>query len=102
MSGLRIHRCLTCGTAAFPRRIWCPTCGGREWVSEIATRGVVTATTCIRRAVGTAPGHAPPRLATVWLDDGPPVVAGFDDGIRPEDAVEIFERDGAPWVRRLE
>jgi uncharacterized protein len=99
VNGLRIWRCLGCGTAAFPRRAWCPACGSRDWAPEVARRGRIAETTVVRRAVG-VDDLDPVRLATVALDDGPTVIAGVADGAEPGDAVFVEERDGAPVAMR--
>ena len=40
---LRVFVCGSCGRAAFPERLLCPQCGGRDWHEERVRSGVLEA-----------------------------------------------------------
>jgi uncharacterized protein len=74
VSGVTVSACPTCGWRGFPRRLWCPNCGGDRLYDVAVDGGVVEELTCVHRAAGRARG-TPVRLATVRLDGGGHVIA---------------------------
>jgi uncharacterized OB-fold protein len=94
MSDFAIPACANCGHAIWPPRLACPVCGAAEWNERPAPTGTL-------EDVTEAPGYdgEPIRLGTVKIADGPPVIAGVDDGIEPGDPVSLELVDGALRAR---
>jgi uncharacterized protein len=77
VSGVIVSACPACGWRGFPRRLWCPSCGGDGLHDVVVEGGVVEEVTRVHRAAGRLRG-APARLGTVRLDGGGRVVARLD------------------------
>ncbi len=63
-NGVRIWRCIECGTAYFPERLLCPRCGGHDFAEDRVTEGVIEEITVIRHVLGQTDWQ-PHRLANV-------------------------------------
>lgn len=74
MRGVIVSACPACGWRGFPRRLWCPSCGGDGLFDVAVDGGVVEEVTRVHRAAG-RPRGAPVRLGTVLLDGGGRAVA---------------------------
>jgi hypothetical protein len=98
VTGLAV--CVRCDTAAFPRPLWCPRCGGDAWREEELGAGLVEETTFVRRAPGRSL-QPPPRLGTVRLDAGPVLVARLDPGAAAGGRVWVELDGGAPVARPI-
>jgi Rubredoxin-like zinc ribbon domain (DUF35_N) len=70
--------CATCGNAAFPRRLLCPRCGGREWRTEPVDTGVVERASGSVAAVRTPLG---PVLLARLVGTGPEVTLDSDGSV---------------------
>ena len=79
---MTIYQCRRCGFLAFPRRLWCPTCGGRSWRRAKHAEGVVETVTCLERGYGirSDEGHF---VCTLRLDGGPAVIARLIERLEP-------------------
>jgi uncharacterized OB-fold protein len=75
--------CTACGAAAFPPRVLCPRCGGRQWREEHVTGGAVVRTTT-RDAT---------RIASVRTPLGPLLVVRLLGAAAPGDRV-VLDDDG--------
>ena len=80
----RLPVCAACGRAAFPQRVLCPSCGGREWTTGDASTGVVEEAT-ERDGV---------RIVSVRTGLGPVVIARAEVPAAAGDAV-VLGSDGA-------
>jgi hypothetical protein len=110
MSDFAIPACTNCGHAIWPPRLACPVCGAAEWEEVPAPTGTLLDVT-------EAPGYdgEPIRLGTVRLavlygaggakrnswpeGEGPPAIAGVDDGVEAGDSVSLGLVDGALRAR---
>jgi uncharacterized OB-fold protein len=94
MTELQIQRCDTCGTSAFPDRLWCPGCGGGELRHVAAGPGRVEEETTLRRSA------EPVQLGTVRLDSGPLVIARLAPGAGAGTEVHLeVSPSHAIWAR---
>jgi len=89
---LTVAECCGCGYLAYPPRILCPNCGGGEWRSRPAGRGVVTEVTESREGV---------RLAAVRSDGGVRIVARLLDEAAAGDRVELLREGKVALARSL-
>lgn len=110
MSDFAVPACTNCGHAIWPPRLACPVCGAAEWEEVPAPTGTLLDVT-------EAPGYdgEPVRLGTVRLavlyadpsgkrnswpeGEGPPAIAGVDEGLKPGDSVSLELVDGALRAR---
>ena len=99
-TGVPVSACARCGRVAFPRRFFCPTCGGTEWQEKRSEHGRVEEVTILRRTAGLpVPGSV--RLGLVRLDGGPAIVARLEGGATAGSRVEMSVDDGAPVAQPL-
>lgn len=98
MTGLAV--CAACGRAAFPRPLWCASCGADAWREEELGAGRVEETTFVRRAPGRDLA-APSRLGTVRLDAGLPLVARLAPGASAGVRVWVELEGTAPVARPI-
>ena len=80
--------CEACGWVGRPRRLWCPQCGGGQWVDVGAQHGVLRALTAIERSVG---GRIDPAVSVglVELTSGGFVIVGVDGPMSVGDTVTV-------------
>jgi uncharacterized OB-fold protein len=68
---LEAAKCRSCGFVAFPPRVVCPTCRGREFVpARLAEAGALLTYTVIRVPPGPFEDQAPYAVGIAELDDG--------------------------------
>ena len=91
--------CDACGWVGRPRRLWCPRCGGRQWVPVDSATGLVRATTSIRRANGVSL-DPPLVLALVRLDACGSVIAALPGGASEGTRVTVTYESGSFVARR--
>lgn len=97
--GIPIAQCLRCGHRVFPDRLVCSACGGDEWRHARLDRGTVEAVTVVHRAPGRQL-EPPVRLGTVWLTDGPRLIARLEDDLEPRAEAEVELALGVVVARR--
>jgi len=98
VSGPIVSVCASCGWRGFPRRLWCPLCGGERLGEEEVRAGLVEDETVLHRAAGRTLGGEVP-LGTVLLDGGGRAVARLA-GAMAGDRVVVTLTDGALVARR--
>ncbi|MDF2751754.1 MAG: Rubredoxin-like zinc ribbon domain [Gaiellaceae bacterium] len=96
MSGVPVSVCAVCGWRGFPRRFWCPRCGGDDVATELVEAGVVAERTTLRRAAG-RPSTPPVPIATVRLAGGGAAIARLDAA--EDGRVALTLMGGAPVAR---
>ncbi len=90
---LVLPRCTDCGHHIWYPRSWCPVCGHDDvtW-TELSGRGVVYATSVLRKAMGPWATATPFIVAYVELDEGPRVltnvIADQPEQVRVGDRVQ--------------
>ena len=101
---LLLKYCLECGRPHYYPRTYCPYCWGETEWREASGRGVVFATTTVRR-VGLPPfsQRVPYNLSIVELDEGPRmltnIVGGDPEAIRIDMPVEFSPTlDETQWM----
>ena len=96
MTELQIQRCESCGTNAFPDRLWCPGCGAGKFQHAPAGSGHVEEETTLRRP----PTVEPVVLGTVRLEAGPLVIARLATGAQAGTRVRLERTsEGTIWAR---
>lgn len=85
---LSAYRCTHCAAVCFPRRHFCPACGGGRWSTVDASRGEIDEITVVRHRAG-AGSRQPTVLATVRTVAGPAIVARLEHAARRGDAVRL-------------
>ena len=93
--GLTAGECARCGQVTFPRRLWCPTCGGADFRPRAVDAGTVEHATTVRHAAGRA-DWVPVELGAVRLDDGAIMIARLEPGVAPGQQVRLRGGDAAP------
>ena len=98
MNGPLVSVCATCGWRSFPRRLWCPSCGGERLVEEEVRAGLVEDETVLRHSAGRTPAGEVP-LGTILLDGGGRAIARLT-GSAAGDRVVLTFADGALVAQR--
>jgi uncharacterized OB-fold protein len=94
--------CDACGRAAFPPRLACPSCHGREWHREAALAGTIEHVTAVRRSAALADDELPVWLALVRADLGPRVIARLDEETPAGQRVELAADGNAVSARAMD
>jgi len=77
---LEAGKCAKCGYIAFPKRVVCPECRGRQFETiKLKDEGELLTYTVIRVAPSAFTDQAPYALGIVKLDDGPQITAQLVD-----------------------
>lgn len=77
---LRLRRCTSCGTVAWPPRTFCPACSATDpvWFAAAGT-GEVYTFTVVRKAQGAWRDAPPYVIAYVQLAEGPRIMTNIVD-----------------------
>lgn len=86
---LRVFVCASCGRAAFPQRLLCPDCGGRDWREEPVESGVLEAVA----------DRGEVRVGAVRTALGPLAIARVEGDARPGAQVRLDEDGRIPVAR---
>jgi uncharacterized OB-fold protein len=98
VNGPLVSVCATCGWRGFPRRLWCPDCGGERLGEEEVSAGLVEDGTVLRHSAGrTLAGDV--SLGTILLDGGGRAIARLTNAAAGDRVVVTFA-DGALLARR--
>lgn len=85
---LEVYECTQCGKTLFPRRYFCPACGGENWLACTTQTGIVMETTVVRHRAGEA-GPQPLHLASVCTQAGPVVIARMEAPLADKTRVSL-------------
>jgi uncharacterized OB-fold protein len=97
--GLNAWKCTDCGAVYFPERYLCAKCGGHTFETVNVAEGVIEDMTVVRHVLGQTDWQPKP-IATVAIDGGARILAGVLDDSAPDERVQLFEEEQAPYVRR--
>jgi uncharacterized OB-fold protein len=91
---LAVEICSSCDYVAFPARLWCPHCAGRDLRPAAAAAGVLEQVTTRRRG-----DTSEVRIGSVRTEFGPVCLARLQGLVSPGAKVQLDVVDGAIVAR---